>query len=43
MMGMMTLVRVLSPELYDQIMEMKSKEQDGKEAGEAKPSGQHKH
>ena len=37
MMGMMTLVRVLPPELYDEIIAMKSKEP------EAKPAGQHKH
>jgi FtsP/CotA-like multicopper oxidase with cupredoxin domain len=37
MMGMMTLVRVLPPELYDEIMVMKSKDL------EAKPLGQHKH
>jgi hypothetical protein len=38
MMGMMTLVRVLPPELYDQIMEMKSKEHV-----ESKSPHQHKH
>ena len=43
MMGMMTLVRVLPPEVYDQIMEMKSKEQEGNKDGKAKPSHEHKH
>ena len=43
MMGMMTLVRVLPPELYDQIMEMKSKEQEGNKDGKAKPAHEHKH
>jgi len=43
MMGMMTLVRVLPNELYDQIMEMKSKEPEAKEDAEPEPPGQHKH
>jgi manganese oxidase len=42
MMGMMTLVRVLPPGAYDQIMEMKSKEQEGNKDGKAKPSHEHK-
>jgi len=43
MMGMMTLVRVLPPELYDQIMELKSKEQEGNKDGKVKPAHEHKH
>jgi manganese oxidase len=42
MMGMMTLVRVLPPELYDQIMEMKSKEQESNKDGKMKPAHEHK-
>jgi hypothetical protein len=43
MMGMMTLVRVLPPELYDKIMEMKQQESpEGKKPTEAKPTHQHK-
>jgi FtsP/CotA-like multicopper oxidase with cupredoxin domain len=41
MMGMMTLVRVLPPELYDRIMELKSKEQADRKDGATKPA--HKH
>jgi FtsP/CotA-like multicopper oxidase with cupredoxin domain len=42
MMGMMTLVRVLPPELYDKIMELKKQEpQEGKRA-EAKQLHEHK-
>ena len=40
-MGMMTLVRVLPPEVYDQIMEMKSKEEANKGA-KVKSSHEHK-
>ncbi len=44
MMGMMTLVRVLPPDLYDEIIELKKQEpQDGKNPAEAKPMHQHKH
>jgi hypothetical protein len=43
MMGMMTLVRVLPPDLYDKIMELKQQSpQEGKKPTEAKPH-QHKH
>ena len=44
MTGMMTLVRVLSPDLYDKIMEMKQQEsQEEKRPAERKPMHQHKH
>ncbi|MCI0622834.1 MAG: copper oxidase [Acidobacteria bacterium] len=44
MMGMMTLVRVLPPELYDKIIELKQQEpEEGKKPTEAKPLHQHKH
>ena len=44
MMGMMTLVRVLPPDLYDKIMELKKQEpQEGEKPAEAKPKHQHKH
>src|SRR2546426_5489121 len=44
MTGMMTLVRVLSPDLYDKIMEMKQQEsQEEKKPAERKPMHQHKH
>ena len=44
MMGMMTLVRVLPPALYDKIMELKQEEpQEGKKSTEANPTHQHKH
>ena len=42
MMGMMTLVRVLPPDLYDTIMELKEKEGQ-KGAAESKPAHQHLH
>ncbi len=43
MMGMMTLVRVLPPDLYDKIMELKKEnQQEGKKSTETKPH-QHKH
>ena len=44
MTGMMTLVRVLPPDLYDKIMELKKQElQDGNKPAEGKPMHQHKH
>lgn len=44
MAGMMTLVRVLPPDLYDKIMELKKQEpQEEKKPAEAKPMHQHKH
>ncbi|PYV42983.1 MAG: copper oxidase [Acidobacteria bacterium] len=43
MMGMMTLVRVLPPELYDQIMELKKQASEEKKAAEPKPNHSPKH
>lgn len=43
MMGMMTMVRVLPPDLYDKIMELKKEQsQEGNKPTEAKPLHQHK-
>jgi manganese oxidase len=42
MMGMMTLVRVLPPDLYDKIMQMKKSQPEGKPA-EPKPVHPHEH
>jgi manganese oxidase len=43
MMGMMTLVRVLPPDLYDKIMELKRQEPQDAKPTEAVPMHQHKH
>jgi manganese oxidase len=42
-MGMMTMIRVLPPELYDKIMDLKKQEPQDKKAGEKKPMHQLKH
>jgi len=41
MMGMMTLVRVVKPEIYDKIMELKKDEQKNKKSPAAMPHHEH--